>query len=137
MISRRLFVLGSLGAPLSSLRAQQRQSLADPLRLGVDSALADSGLAAALQQAFGHDTGVAVQVLRSPALTLLQALERGEFDAALCNAPEAEAKLEKQTLVHDRRVVARGEFVIVGPAVRGKARDPAGIAGGPSTGSAA
>jgi tungstate transport system substrate-binding protein len=129
MNSRRLFLLGSLAAPLASAWAQQRRSLEDPLRLGVDNALVDSGLALALQQGFGRDTGVVVQVARSPALTLLAALERGEFDAALCNAPEAEAKLEKQTLVHDRRVVARGEFVVVGPAVRGKARDPAGIAG--------
>ncbi len=129
MTSRRYFLLGSLAAPLPSAWGQQRRSLSDPLRLGVDDALVDSGLAQALQQGFGRDTGVAVQLVRSPALPLLSALERGEFDAALCNAPEAEAKLEKQTLVHDRRVVARGEFVIVGPAVRGKARDPAGIAG--------
>lgn len=130
MSSRRLFLLGSLAVPLPTAWAQQRRSLEDPLRLGVDNALADSGLALALQQGFGRDTGVAVQIVRSPALTLLAAVERGELDAALCNTPEAEAKLEKQTLVHDRRVVARGEFVIVGPAVKGKARDPAGIAGG-------
>ena len=130
MTSRRYFLLGSLVAPLPSAWAQQRRSLADPLRLGADHALVDSGLAQALQQAFGHDTGVAVQLLRSPALLLLEALERGELDAALCNAPDAEAKLERQTLVHDRRAVARGEFIIVGPATRGKVRDPAGIAGG-------
>ena len=130
MTSRRYFLLGSLAVPLPSAWAQQRRSLEDPLRLGADNALVDSGLALALQQGFGHETGVAVQLVRSPALALLAAVERGELDAALCNAPEAEAKLEKQTLVHDRRLVARGEYVIVGPAVRGKTRDPAGIAGG-------
>ena len=130
MTLRRLLLLGSLAASLPSVWAQQRRSLDDPLRLGVDNALVDSGLAQALQRAFARDTGVAVQLVRSPALLLLAALERGELDAGLCNAPEAETKLEKQTLVHDRRVVARGDFVIVGPAVRGKARDPAGIAGG-------
>lgn len=130
MTSRRHFLLGSLAAPFSSAWAQQRRSLEDPLRLGADNALVDSGLAQSLQQAFGRDTGVAVQLVRSPALAVLGAVERGEVDAALCNAPEAEAKLEKQTLVHDRRLVARGEYVIVGPAVKGKVRDPAGIAGG-------
>ena len=130
MNSRRVFLAGGLIAALPSAQAQQRRSLADPLRCGVDHALADSGLAQALQQAFGRDTGVAVQMVRAPALPLLEALERGEFDAGLCNAPEAELKLEKQTLVHDRRAVARGDFVIVGPAPRGKQRDPAGIAGG-------
>ena len=130
MTFRRHFLLGSLAAPFSSAWGQQRRSLEDPLRLGVDHALVDSGLSLSLQQGFGRDTGVVVQLVRTPALTLLAALERGEFDAALCNAPDAEAKLEKQTLIHDRRVVARGEFVIVGPAVRGKVRDPAGVAGG-------
>ncbi len=130
MTTRRIFLLGSLASPLPAAWAQQRRSLSDPLHLGADNALVDSGLAQELQQGFGRDTGVAVKLVRSPALTLLAAVERGEVDAALCNAPEAEAKLEKQTLVHDRRLVARGEYVIVGPAVKGKVRDPAGIAGG-------
>ncbi len=39
--------------------AQQRASLADPLRLGADHSLMDSGLAPALLKAFGRDTGVA------------------------------------------------------------------------------
>lgn len=130
MTSRRFFLLGSLAAPLTSAWGQQRSSLSDPLRLGADNALVDSGLAKALQKAFGRDTGVAVQLLRNPALALLAAAERGEIDAVLSNAPDAEAKLEMQTLVHDRRLVARGEYVIVGPAARGRVRDPAGIAGG-------
>lgn len=130
MTSRRIFLLGSLAAPLASAWGQQRRSLSDPLSLGADNALVDSGLAQALQQGFGRDTGVAVQLVRSPAQALLAAVERGEVDAALCNAPDAEAKLEKQTLLHDRRLVARGEYVIVGPAVKGKVRDPVGIAGG-------
>lgn len=111
-------------------RAQQRRSLADPLRLGADAALFDAGLARVLHQAFGHDTGVAVQVERRPALPLLEALERGELDVALSNAPETEARLESQGLVHDRRLIAEGAFVLVGPAPRGKTLDPAGVSGG-------
>ncbi len=130
MTSRRIFLLGSLAAPLTSAWGQQRRALSDPLRFGADNALVDSGLAQALRQGFGRDTGVPVELVRSPAQALLAAVERGEIDAVLCNAPEAEARLEKQTLVHDRRLVARGEYVIVGPAVKGKVRDPAGIAGG-------
>ncbi len=128
--TRRHFLLGSLAMPMPAAWAQQRRSLEDPLRLGAENALVDSGLALALQQGFGRDTGVVVQLVRSPALRLLASMERGELDAALCNAPEAEAKLEKQTLIHDRRLVAQGEYVMVGPAARGKIRDPAGIAGG-------
>ena len=132
MVHRRPLLLASFGLPLGALpaRAQQRRSLTDPLRLGTDLALFDAGVARALQQAFGRDTGVAVQIERRPALTLLEAPERGELDAALCNTPEAEVRLDAQGLVHDRRPIAQGDFVIVGPAPRGKAPDPAGLAGG-------
>lgn len=122
-----LAAAGLLGAP--AVRAQQRRSLADPLRLGVDSALAASGLAKALQQGFGRDTGVAVKLVPMPALPLLEALERGELDAGLANAVDAETRLDQQGLVHDRQPIAVGEFVVVGPPARGKTPDPAGITG--------
>ncbi len=108
--------------------AQQRRSLADPLRLGVDQSLVDSGLSQALLHAFAADTGIAVKAVPGAALPLLEALERGELDAALTNAPEAETKLDRQGLVHDRQAIAGGEFVIVGPAVRGKGEDVLGAA---------
>jgi tungstate transport system substrate-binding protein len=132
MVSRRPLLIAASAACIGlpgAARAQQRRSLADPLRLGVDTALAESGLAHALQQGFGRDTGVAVAPRAMPALPLLEALERGEFDAALANAEPAEAALDRQGLVHDRRAVARGDFVIVGPAPRGHQPDPAGVAG--------
>lgn len=130
MTTRRRLLLGTAAA-LSFPRlaaAQQRASLADPLRLGVDQSLVDSGLASALQTAFGRDTGVAVKLQAGAALPLLEALERGELDAALTNAPEAETKLEAQGLIHDRRRVAEGALVLVGPAPKKKTPDPAGIA---------
>jgi len=129
VISRRLLLSAAAWLPAPASFAQQRRSLADPMRLGVDTALFDSGLARALQQGFGRDTGIAIKLVGAPALPLLEGLDRGEFDAALTNAPEAEAKLEKEGLAHDRHAIARGEFVLVGPAPRGKAKDPAAIAG--------
>ena len=128
MLSRRhLFSLPfTTLLPASAAWAQQRKSLADPLRLGVDHALVESGLAHALVRAFGVDTGIAVKTVPGAALPLLEALERGEIDAALTNAPEAEAKLDKQGLAHDRHPIAAGEFVIVGPVVRGKGGDALG-----------
>ena len=119
---RRALALFAALWPASFAWSQQRSSLADPLRVGVDQALIDSGLAAALKRGFGADTGIAIKLEPGTALAILQALERGEIDAALTNAPEAETKLEKQTLVHDRQPIAAGEFVIVGPAVRGKGK---------------
>ena len=95
--------------------AAQRASLKDPLRVAADDAMFDSGLAGVLQRAFGQDTGVAVKLVRGPATALLEALERGEHDAAMTNAPKVEIELEKQGLVHDRHMLGRGEVVIVGP----------------------
>jgi len=91
------------------------RSLDDPLRLAADVALVDSGFAGRLQRAFAHDTGVAVQLLRSPVTALLVALERGEHDIALANAPSLELALEKKGLAHDRRPVAATDCVLVGP----------------------
>ncbi len=99
------------------------------MRLGVDTALIESGLAKALQQGFGRDTGVAVKLIGLPALPLLENLERGEVDAALANVPEVEARLEQQGLAHDRHTIATGQFVLIGPAPRGKNRDPAAVVG--------
>ncbi|KQW35537.1 substrate-binding domain-containing protein [Rhizobacter sp. Root404] len=120
--------------------AQPQRSNADPFRLGVDTSLVESGLAPALLRAFGIDTGIAVKSVAGPARPLLDALERGELDAALTNAPDAEARLVQQGFAHDRQPVATGEFVLVGPLVRGKSKerdkDPAGIAGAADAASA-
>ena len=97
------------------------------MRLGVDRALAESGLARSLQRAFGADTGIAVLLVPGPALAVLEATRNGEVDAALVNAPAAEDALDKQGLVHDRRPIATGEFILVGPApakVRGRLPPP-------------
>jgi tungstate transport system substrate-binding protein len=130
MMSRRRLLSVSLASAIAAPAfAQPSRSLDDPLRLGVDLALFDSGLAKALLQGFGRDTGLAVLPVPMPALPLLEALQRGECDAALCNAPAAEARLVELGLAYDRHAVAGGEFALVGPAPRGRDKDPAAIAG--------
>jgi tungstate transport system substrate-binding protein len=113
---RRALLLGLLSASTAA-RAQTRspRAVGGRLRLGADSALLDSGLAPALQQAFSRDTGLGVQLAGAAVLPLLDALAAGELDAALSNAPAAEARLDSQGLVHDRQPIASGEFVLVGP----------------------
>lgn len=126
MLRRRLVLAGAAGAAALScpvLAAAPPERLADPLRLAVDDALAESGLATRLQHGFGRDTGLALRVIPQPATALLAALERGEHDAALCNAPRAEQVLADQGLVTDRRLIGRAEFVLVGPAVLAKPLD--------------
>jgi tungstate transport system substrate-binding protein len=120
MPSRRLFVAAALATTAfgRGARAQKPAERGGPVRLGVDHALAESGLARRLQRAFGADTGIAVLLVPGPALAVLEAARNGEVDAALVNAPAAEDALEKQGLVHDRRAIAAGEFILVGPALR-------------------
>jgi tungstate transport system substrate-binding protein len=115
--------LGTGAALVSPEAGAVPAGLRDPMRLGVDLSLMDSGLAKALQAAFARDTGVAVALMPDPAIDALAALERGERDAALTNAPAAEAGLEKQGLVHNRRLVARSHVVLVGPAAWRKTLD--------------
>lgn len=119
-LTRRRWLAGAtLAAPWMAYAVQQR-SLRDPMRLAVDETLFDSGLASRLQRAFGVDTGVAVQLIREPASRALEALERGERDSALTNAPELELKLASQGLVHSRKLIASTEFLLVGPLVLAK-----------------
>jgi tungstate transport system substrate-binding protein len=124
-MQRRSLLAASLAmAAAPSILAQVDSGRPVPLRLGADRALIESGLARSLQYAFGADTGIAVKLVSGPALAVLEAVKEGEIDAALTNAPDAEASLDKQGLVHDRRAIAAGEFVIVGPAPRRRGKAP-------------
>lgn len=124
MLRRRCLVVapaaGLLGLFAFSDGAMGQPSV--PLRLGADRSLAASGLADALRRAFSADTGIDVKLVVAPALAVLDAVREGEVDVALANAPAAEADLERQTLVHDRRAIAVGDFILVGPTGRGAAR---------------
>jgi len=122
MPSRRLFVAGLTMAAFASPAADKPSERGGPLRLGVDRALEESGLAKRLQRAFGFDTGIPVLLVAGPALAVLDAVRDGETDAALVNAPAAEEPLEQQGLVHDRRAIATSEFILVGPPPPGPAR---------------
>ena len=127
MLRRRLLAAGLALAASPAARAQKSAGTG-PLRLGVDHALVESRLGLSLQRAFSADTGIAVKLVAGPALAVLEATKEGELDAALTNTPAAETALDQQALVHDRRAIAAGDFLIVGPAPRGRAKGapPAG-----------
>jgi tungstate transport system substrate-binding protein len=128
---RRRLLRAALALPLAGgAAAQQRASLVDPLRLGVDRGLAEAGLAAALVRAFGLDTGIAVKASSAPVSEVLLALERGEIDVSLTDHAPSEIRLVEAGLAHDRREAASAEFVLVGPAATRKQPDPAAVAGG-------
>ncbi len=115
MQRRQLVTLAIASLTLGHAMARKAGAQGLPLRLGVDRALVDSGLADALRLAFGRETGIVVQLVPAPALEVLAALSQGEVDAALTNAPDAEAKLEQEGLLHDRQLLGASEFVLIGP----------------------
>lgn len=149
---RRRQLIGAAAASClpwaNNAQAQQRRPQTDPLLVGVEATLMASGLAPRLREAVARDTGIAIQLAAAPSGDLLPRLERGEIDVAVTQAPDAELQLDKQGLIHDRQVVAIGEYVLAGPAAwarppkpvkppKGKAaapeppppNDPAGIRG--------
>ena len=125
MLNRRSALLSlTLALPTAPAFALQRRSVGDPMRLGVDSSLVESGLGRALEVGFARDTGIALQLIATPALPLLEALKNGELDVGLTNTPDAELRLDREGLVHDHQPIAAGEFLIVGPAPARKSPDP-------------
>lgn len=124
MVRRRSLLVAAAAPGLAPAHAARPPQPGGALRVGADASLVDSGLARSLQRAFGADTGIAVQVVGGPALAVLDAVRDGELDAALLNIPTAEAGLAGQGLVHDRRPIASGEFVVVGPAPSGRSAPP-------------
>lgn len=146
---RRRKLLGAAASCLAwagSAQAQQRRPQTDPLLVGVEAALMASGLAPRLREAVARDTGIAIQLTAAASGDLLPRLERGDLDVAITQAPDAELSLDRQGLIHDRQLIAIGEYVLAGPAawarppkpvkpVKGKPPeppapgDPAGIRG--------
>jgi tungstate transport system substrate-binding protein len=115
------------------VRAQPAE--ARKLTVGVETSLHLSGLAERLSAALARDTGIAIVWQPGPSGLLLPQLERGELHAALSLAPELEASLQRQNLIHDRRPIAETALLLVGPTPRKATKkepaqpDPAGIAG--------
>jgi tungstate transport system substrate-binding protein len=133
--TRRTVLLSAAALAVPALRAQQRRP-GEPLLLGVEALAEVSGLAAHLMRALAADTGLAVKRTAGDGPTLVAQCEQGLFDAVLTQAPQAEELMEKRGLVHSRRLVALGEYVIAGPAPKKPTKkgaaatgDPAGING--------
>lgn len=95
-----------------------------PIKLGVEEALTVSGLLPHLQRALGRDIGLALEVSSGPGLDLLDRLKTGALDAALTQVPAREEVLDREGLIHNRKLVTTSRYLLVGPA-----SDPAGAKG--------
>jgi tungstate transport system substrate-binding protein len=87
----------------------------------------DSGLLDVLIPVFEKQTGYRVKTIAVGTGQALAMGEKGEADALLAHAPEAEKKLVDSGAVTNYQLVMHNDFIIVGPP-----GDPAGVKGKPS-----
>ncbi|WBL37478.1 substrate-binding domain-containing protein [Tepidiforma flava] len=124
-----LVVLGALaaaacGGGAAAGPADRPGEIGGSLILATTTSTQDSGLLDVLVPRFEAETGTRVKVIAVGSGAALEMAKRGDADAVLSHAPEAEAPLVASgDLVEGRRVM-HNDFVLVGPP-----SDPAGVRG--------
>lgn len=124
-----LVVLGALaaaacGGGAAAGPADRPGEIGGSLILATTTSTQDSGLLDVLVPRFEAETGTRVKVIAVGSGAALEMGRRGDADAVLSHAPEAEAPLVASgDLVEGRRVM-HNDFVLVGPP-----SDPAGVRG--------
>ncbi|GGK32767.1 tungsten ABC transporter substrate-binding protein [Caldalkalibacillus thermarum] len=94
--------------------------------LATTTSTQDSGLLDELLPLFEEKTGYIVKTIAVGTGQALAMGEKGEADALLTHAPDAEQELERSGDVINRKRVMYNDFIIIGPV-----SDPAGIKGQP------
>ena len=92
--------------------------------LATTTSTQDSGLLDVLVPRFERESGIAVKVIAVGTGAALRMAARGDADAVLVHAPEAEQRYVQSGDLVDGRAVMHNDYVLVGPA-----DDPAGIRG--------
>jgi tungstate transport system substrate-binding protein len=95
------------------------------ITLATTTSTQDTGLLDSLLPMFRRQTGITVKAIAVGTGAALEMARRGDADAVLVHAPEAErAYVESGDLV-DGRLIMHNDFLILGPKA-----DPAGVGGG-------
>ncbi|MFH1807558.1 MAG: substrate-binding domain-containing protein [Pseudomonadota bacterium] len=110
---------------LAVLGCAQKQAPPAPLRLATTTSVDNTGLLQVLLPPFEQRTGLQVQVMAVGTGQALALAARGDVDAVLVHAPEAEAAFMAEGHGTDRRTLMKNDFVLLGPST-----DPAGLRGG-------
>jgi tungstate transport system substrate-binding protein len=90
--------------------------------LATTTSTQDSGLLDVLMPRFTRETGIDVKVIAVGSGAALAMARRGDADAVLAHAPDAERALVADGELVDGRLVMHNDFVLVGPP-----DDPAGV----------
>lgn len=118
-------LLGACGNEESDERSGDNEAdIGGNMILATTTSTYDSGLLDELIPVFEDETDVNVQIISVGTGAALEMGERGEADALLTHAPDAEQELEDAGDVMNRHQVMHNDFVIVGPV-----DDPADTAG--------
>jgi tungstate transport system substrate-binding protein len=105
----------------SQLAAQEHEIV-----LATTTSTQDTGLLDSLLPMFQRETGIAVKAIAVGTGAALEMARRGDADAVLVHAPEAERKYVQSGDIIDGRRIMYNDFLIIGPA-----GDPAGVKGKP------
>ncbi len=106
----------------AALAAACRGSGGRDVILATTTSTVDSGLLDALVPVFERQTGYHLKYVGVGSGAALAMAERGDVDAVLSHAPDAERDLVDKGVVVNRRLVMHNDFVLVGPP-----DDPAGV----------
>jgi tungstate transport system substrate-binding protein len=118
-VSFRLFLACAAALAANPLARQGGEII-----LATTTSTHDTGLLDSLLPMFQRETGISVKAIAVGTGAALEMARRGDADAVLVHAPEAErAYVQSGDLIDGRRIMYN-DFLIVGPA-----NDPAGIAG--------
>lgn len=117
----RRTLLGTLAVGLTS-PAWAIRPRADSPEVAIEPLLVQTGLTARWGAAMRRDLGWAARWQPAPSRQVLDHLESGEAEVGLFLSHPRTQHLEQEGLIHDRRLLARTEVWLIGPA-----DDPAGI----------
>ena len=121
-ISRSLVVV-ALGA-FASVQPAMAQKRGGEITLATTTSTQDTGLLDSLLPMFQRETGIAVKPIAVGTGAALEMARRGDADAVLVHAPEAERDYVESGDLIDGRLIMHNDFLILGPS-----DDPAHIRG--------
>lgn len=121
---RRQILAAGLAGAASTAWGGEHPLNSSPIKVGVETALVDSGFAEHMRRAMGRDLGLVLDMRPACGLDILDQLRAGTLEAGLTQVVAREEEMEKSGRLHTRKLVVVGSYVLVGPA-----SDPAGIKG--------
>lgn len=121
-MNRRRLALRCLAFAMTAALSGCGRDVVDKVRLASTTSFRDTGFADVLLPAFTAETGIEVEMVTLGTGEALKVAERGDADAVLVHARQAEDEFMAKGFGVERRDVWWNRFVVAGPA-----DDPAGV----------